>query len=345
MPITMNDYLHGIADEFTAGLFENAYRMSNILPLFPVTDIAAPVVSSEREGALPEAEFRDLGDDFTDTTAPFGTPYDDKLAILGQKFNEDIAFQDWTKAKQTVNQVDRQYKRRMKAIERTWCDYVFNGDVNTNRKAFNGLYQRISSGEFPASQHVRGAGTGAAASLKVFASAGDAQAFFEKLDEASYQAGVWGAAETDRAKGCIFTNRQGILGFQKAAKMTNYSLYTIDLFEKKWLTYNGWPLVDVGYKYNATTEILLADGYADDAGNGASASRLFIVRFSRPNGQVQSEGSDGLFVATAGQVKRLKPTAVSTTQVEHAIQWQVGLAHPGDDYCVALLDNFKWAAS
>jgi len=99
-----------------------------------------------------------------------------------------------------------------------------------------------------------------------------------------------GPAEANSFKGALFTNRTGILGFNRAAKLAGYSLNTVDLFGKRWTTYMGVPLVEVGLQRDKVTEIILrgdgTSGYPDGTALANRSAYLFGVRFSTPDGQV-----------------------------------------------------------
>jgi len=49
-----------------------------------------------------------------------------------------------------------------------------------------------------------------------------------------------------------------------------------------------------------------------------------------------------LSIITAGGIQRLTPVKTSVNITQHGLEWQVGIAHPGDDYCCGLLWNFEW---
>ncbi len=68
------------------------------------------------------------------------------------------------------------------------------------------------------------------------------------------------------------------------------------------------------------------------------------MRFSEPDGNIESPGSDGLTLVQAGPLRRLGPIA-SLTSREWGMEWILGVAHVGDEYCVSMLDDFKMAAS
>ena len=335
MPITMNDYANLIQDDLALGLYKNLVRMSDVLKLFPVVEVGAFVVTGQRWSTLPTHDFRKLNASFTEST---GTtePTEDRLAIFGGKFTADEAFAQASKLKLFRDPVQQQFDMHTVAMERGLMDNVINGDIDTEPDGFNGLFKRVDTAEFPARQRINWSDT---ASYDVLTDATHAQQFFKKLDLAMFRAGLWGATKTGGAKGALLMNSDSFLGIQDAARLAGYSLYTKDVLGYTWQTYRDVPLVDVGYKRDMSTEIILNTYNPGDAGN--DCTRIYCVRFTEPDGEVESPGSDGLTLVQAGTFRRLGPVETLTAK-EYGMEWILGLAHVGDDYCVSLLEEFAW---
>jgi len=338
MPISLVDYASLIKDEMSVGLFQNLYRMKNILPLFPVVEAKSFVVRGSKWTSLPTSAFRKLNADFSQSTGKT-EPQEDIVAILGSTFNADKAL-DKNKAELLRDPTDLQFDMHNRALERVATDYIFNGDVDTDPDAFNGLLSRFADGVFAAAQDISCSGSTDA--YKVHADAAHSAVFFDKLDEAIYAADLFGVDGQGAPRGAIFGNKASFLGIQKAAKLCGYSIQTVDVLEKKWLTYKGLPLVDVGLKRDKSTEII-TNTY--DPGDGDNdSSYLYIVRFAEPDGNVESAGSSGLFLAQAGNYEWLGPESYNVYE-KWTVQWILGLSNIGDDYCAARLKAFKMAAS
>jgi len=338
MPVSLTDYVNLIKDPMSLGLYKNLVRMSDIVKLFPVTNHGSLTVEGLRWDELPEHGFRKLNATFSEST---GTtqPAEDSLAIFGGKFSEDEAFERFSESLYR-DPVEQQFAMHTVAMERGIAQNVINGDTSSTPDGFNGLYARFDSGDFPSSQVISASGT--TDSLKVHASAANAQQFFRKLDEACYAAGIWGPQKDNAASGAILMNKTSFLGIQYAAQLAGYTLYTRDVLGYHWFSWQGLPFVDVGKQRDKSTEII-GDTYdPGDAGN--DSSRIFIVRFSEPDGDIDSPGSDGLSIVQVGGFARLGPIATLTAR-EWGLQWILGLTHIGDDYCAALLEDFKMAAS
>lgn len=340
MPISLADYAGLIKDELALGLFQNLQRMNDVVKLFPMVDVGAPVVRGVQWDQLPSHGYRKLGGSYTAST---GTtkPVEDTLAILGGSFSEDEALKQFTKSSLWRDPVQQQFDMHMKALDRKIAYDIINGDIDSDPDSFNGLYQRFDSGDFPSAQIIACGQT--TDTLKVLASADNAKAWFKYLDQAMYKAGLWGANRVDGgAKGALLMNETTFLGMQEAAKLTGYVVQVENVLGWNFATYKGVPMVDMGLQRDKSTEII---GSTYDPGDGGNdGTRLFCVRFAQPDGNIESPGSDGLVLTTAGGFRKLGPIETLTSW-EWGVEWILGMAHVGDDYCASLLHKFKMAAS
>jgi len=339
MPISIVDYENLIKDPLSLGLFQNLVRMNDILKLFPVVQVPGLTVNGLEWDTLPTPMFRDINAQFTDNTGKT-KPVEERLAVLGGSFKSDRLLQE-TKVSMYKDPVQQQFDAWNKSINRFLTDYLFNGDIDTNEKAFNGIYKRFGlAGGFPSSSKVSASGT--TDSLKVLADSTNAKLFFDALDSAMYEADLWGSGVTGTPRGALFMNKTSFIGIQKAARLTGYSIDQIDLLGYTWHNYRGIPLVDVGLKYDRTTDIILDTYDPGDAGN--DASRIYCVRFSAADGDVDSPGADGLSLIQLHPYKTLGPEEYAEYQ-RWALQWVLGLCHIGDNHSAAVLEDFKMAAS
>lgn len=346
MPISLNDYTNLIQDPLSQGLFKNLFRLNDVIKIFPVVEVGASVVRGQRWLDLPSQHFRDLNETYTEST---GTtePAEDRLAIWGGRFTEDDAYSQFTKEPQYKDPVQQQFDMHTKSMDRGIANELINGAIATEPKGFEGLHARFVSGDFPASQVFELHATNA---FNVLADAASATTFFETLDDALYQCGLYNAPETGKVNGAILLNKKSFLGMQKAAKLAGYSINVMDLLEHTWTTYRGLPFVDMGLKVDKSTEIIL-DTY-DPGDSGNDATRLYLVRFA-PTGTVKdlksalqaidNPGSDGLSLVQAGGFRKLGPIE-TLTSTEWGMEWILGMAHVGDDYCAAMIEHLQFGA-
>jgi hypothetical protein len=338
-PVSIVDYENLIKDPASLGLFRNLRRMNPIINVVPVVEVGRLVVSGQEWDTLPAMQFRDVNEQFTDDT---GTtkPVEERLAVLGGSFKSDRLF-DKLNDQMYRDPVQQQFDFWNKTIDRGVTDNFFNGDIDTQPKGFNGLYKRFGlTGGFPSASVI--SASGSTDSLKVHADAASAISFFEKLDEAIYTAGLSGLMVDGTPRGALFLNKTSYLGIQKAAKMTDFSIDQIDLLGYTWKSYAGIPLVDVGVKHDKSTDIIL-DTY-DPGDGGNDSSRIYVCRFSTPDGDIDSPGADGLSLVQAGGYGVLGPEEYAEYR-RWALQWVLGVCHIGDSYCTSVLEDFKMAAS
>lgn len=336
MPVSIVDYESLIKDPTSLGLFRNLRRMNKIINLVPIVGVGSLVVSGQEWDTLPTMQWRDINEQFTDDTGKT-KPAEERLAILGGSFKIDTLYGD-LKDQKYRDPAQLQFDFWNKAITRGLTMNFFNGDIDSNPKGFNGLYKRLSGlSEFGASAVV--SASGASSSLDVFTNQASAQQFFEKLDEAIYEAGLDGLGVDSTPRGALFTNKAGYLGIQKAAKLTGYSINTVDLLGMTWKEYGGLPLVDVGLQGDKTTEIILNTYDPGDAGN--DCSRIYVTRFAAPDGDIDSPGADGLVLVEAHPYKVLGPEQYAEYE-RWVMQWVLGICHIGDNYCASVLEDFAW---
>ena len=181
MPVSLVDYTSLIKDEYTLGLYENFYRMSDIVKLFPVVEVGSLVVRGERWKSLPTHGFRKINDTFTDSTGET-EPVEDRLAIYGGEFRIDKVYEKLNDSL-LRDPVELQFDMHNKAMERGIADHIFNGDVDTDPDGFNGLMKRFTALDFPATQRIN-VSPGAGAELHVLENQASARAFFDGLAEA-----------------------------------------------------------------------------------------------------------------------------------------------------------------
>lgn len=339
MPVSIVDYENLIQDKLSLGLFQNLIRMNDILKLIPIVRKKSLRVTGQEWDTLPTPMFRDINEQFTDSTGKT-FPVEERVAILGGSFKADRVFGDLDVALYR-DPVQQQFDMYNKSINRFVTDNLFNGDIDTEPKGFNGLYKRFGlAGGFPSGSIISASGT--TDSLKVLADATNAKLFFDALDTAMYEADLWGSGITGIPKGALFMNKTSFIGIQKAARLTGYSIDQIDLLGYTWHNYRGIPLVDVGLKYDRTTDIILDTYDPGDAGN--DASRIYCARFSEADGDIDSPGAGGLSFLEASPYKALGPEDYNEYQ-RWALQWILGIVHIGDNHSAACLEDFKMAAS
>jgi hypothetical protein len=335
----MVDYIHLVKqDGMTLGLYKNLLRCSNsVIKLFPVVEAGSLVVRGERWHTLPTHAFRKLNAmGFTQTTGTYDNR-EDRLAIFGGEFQADKVLKKLTKVPLLRDPVQEQFDMHSVAMDRGITYNIFKGDVDTTPDGFDGLGARFAKSRFPSRMQI----TGSAAPYCVLADEAHARGWFDYLDTAIKYVGLSGQGTSmggNASRGAIFTNENGYLGMQKAAKMANYTVYSKDILGWNYDTYKGLPIVDIGLQRDQATEIIT------DAGEYATGTYVYVVRFTEADNDIESPGSNGLCLIQCGNMEVLGPEDHNLYDL-YDMQWPVGLAHVGDDYCVAQIRSIKFAAS
>jgi hypothetical protein len=338
MPITLSDVIKLEKDPLLVLFTKNLLRQSDVLKIWPFSNVPGLVTRGLRYSALPSPGFRKLYGTYTDSR---GTtePVEESLAIFGSEFSVDRVLE---KVKGTLfrDPLQEQMAMHSLAVARDWVYWMINGDVDVTVDGFDGLHKRATTLHAKTGRaivDVDGAGTDA---YPVLADAAHAQQFVKYLDVAMKYANL---SVGESNKGAILMNETSWLGIQEAFKLAGYSIYTVDLLGKTWPSYMGIPFIDVGLKLDKSTEII-TDTCTDPSDAGADATRLYVVRFTEPDGDVNSPGSDGLQGIQLSPLELLGPDEGNLKDV-YNYEWVCGLSQLGDDYSLVEMDCLKFAAS
>ena len=219
MPITSAMY-EGLVqhDAQLAKLYMDLKNMSDILKLFPVTDIGRSRVSAQLWDVLPTGGYRDINEQFTESLGSTRNK-EDLIAIYGGKFPIDIAFDDYTQEPKLEDPVESQYKMHERSTALELMNDVVNGDVDVEKKGFNGLQKRLENGDQDSANLIKCA---AASNLLARQSAANAIAYLEFLDEALMEVGMFDAPAAgdsgSAARGAIFMNKKSFLAPRRVVK-------------------------------------------------------------------------------------------------------------------------------
>ena len=258
MSITLNEaknndgLVNGIIDEFR----KNNFLLGNM----PFDDC----VTASRTGCAltynyyrvtnpAKAVFRALGSEFNNQTITKQKMSVD-LKVFGGAFDMDRIS---AKSNELVDEIEFQSRQMIKAVGSLFNDTVINGDISADSKAFDGLEKALtgSSTEF---------NTGTAIDLSTSATVdSNYKTFLDKLDEF--------ILSLDGTPSALLGNTALIAKIRACARRANSCCSeSVDDFGRPVLTYNGIPLVDLGYKSGTTTPV---------APVASGATNLYAVRF------------------------------------------------------------------
>jgi hypothetical protein len=172
--------------------------------------------------------------------------------------------------------IQLQVEGKLRSMALQWNDKLINGDVGTEPNSFDGLKKRVAG--LPTRQTVYWAASNAAP-LDPTASAANARSFFNRLRTAKRYCN---GGQVD----AILCNEDFVLGIAAALlylqSAGNYLTITKDQFDLEVVSYQGIPLVDMGYKEDLSTEILTTTETAGDA--GADSMSQYFVAFNNKEG-------------------------------------------------------------
>ncbi|CAK0772544.1 conserved hypothetical protein [Gammaproteobacteria bacterium] len=289
----------------------------------PFKDVKGLQVSATRWQTLPSAGFRTYGGGYTESS---GRTEDvsDTLALLGGDVKYDTVAEK-VEAK-SESPIVTQMKMKTKAVAFTFNDTFFNGDQGVNPDAFEGLKKRVSN--MPARQTIDLASS--TDSLKILASAANEKLFLDALHQAIKV--VDGATH-------IFCNENTWIKFGSVLRDLGLSYNVVELYDRRWETFAGVPLVDVGLKSDKSTEIITSTEDPGDGGNDATS--IYVARMDTDDGLcgIQLAGTSiNVYDPLNGNEMEAGPQRL------RRIDWAVGLTAPSQ-YSICRIKGFKMAAS
>ena len=318
---TLSEYAKLERDDLKSAVITTFLRYSQIMDFLQWENVGALTQQATRWNTLPDVGFRKIGGDYAASNGTYDQVWESVYAF-GGKLSMDRIF-DLTSNTIRDPRVD-QTEMKLKSLAMTFNDYFINGDHATNADAFEGIKKRVSL--MPSRQTVYAAAYDGPP-LDPTASTANARAFLDAIDKSiKYcNAGQCNA---------IFLNENTYLGFTSVVRYAQVSGanmldVTQDSFDRQIISYQGIPLIDVGYKSDLTSEII-SDTELDGTGTYL-ASSMYFVSYDDLEGVhgIQLKDIDILDDFSSGP---LLPAKV--------IDWICGLASWGK-YGIVHLRNFE----
>lgn len=272
-------------DDLQRGVIEVFIQESNILDRIPMLEINGNAYAYNSEAALPGVEFRAVNSRYAESTGIVNQA-SERLVILGGDADVDTFIQQ---TRSNLNdQRAIQTRMKVKAANYKFQDTFFNGDVEDDANAFDGLKKRIT-GDQVVTADTNG--------LPVLGTTDeDKHKFLDKLDEAIAKVGQVDA---------IYLNASILAKLKSSARRLHFYDQTTDDFGKTVSMYNGIPLIDPGFRLDSagkpTVPIL---PQTEKVGSSSVTSSIYFVKF----GQDESDGgvtgltNGGIQVRDLGEV-------------------------------------------
>lgn len=144
MALTMTEAAKLTQDMLLRGVIETIISESWLLNYLPFETILGNAVTYNQEATLPTATFYSVGDTWTED-APTFAQKTAKLAILGGDVDVDNFLQQTYANPNDL--AAAAVAAKAKAVGRKWSDTFWNGDVNADPKAFDGIHKSLAAGQ------------------------------------------------------------------------------------------------------------------------------------------------------------------------------------------------------
>lgn len=311
-------------DDLRAGVIMTLLRYSPIMDKIPWENTGSLRSEATRWNTLPDTGFRKIGGTYTASEGSYDQIWE-SVYPFGGKISWDRIFE---LTKNTIKDpVADQVEMKLRSLALTFNNYFINGDHAVDEDGFEGLKKRVAA--MPTRQTVYAAGA-ASAALDPTASTANGRAFIDAWEKAVQYCN---AGQVN----AIFMNENMILGFTRVLRYLNIAGgqildYTKDNFSRRVLSWNGIPFVDVGYKYDLTTEIITDTEVAGDSGTDATS--VYFVSYD------SIEGMTGI------QLKNMDIIDSDDDQLQKSkiIDWICGLATWGK-YGLVRMANCEGASN
>ena len=225
-----------------------------------------------------------------------------------------------------------QIEMKLKVLAYQYKDAFINGDHASDVNSIEGLKKRISN--LPSRQYVRADGTGASAALDPLASVANARKWYDGLEKAFKRC-------NDGMVDLMLANEETYLGFGRIFRYMqsggSYLSTTTDVLGREFVTFKGKPIMDMGLKYDQSTEIIGNSETADDGGTDATS--IYFASFD------EMQGLSGVEVEPLQIYDPLNGAeSPSAPQKMRRIDWWNGLFMAGS-YGLVRYTNFESATN
>lgn len=309
--ITLGQLAQVETEPVKKGILMNLIREFSVMEVLPFQSVSSLRNVAIRWGKLPTGgTWRKLNEGYTAAQEGTVEPVEESLFGFGGEITYDRVIGKITNT--IVDPIVLQTEMKLKAISIGLKNAFINGDHLTDEDSIEGLKKRVSN--LPARQTVYFASS-TSAGLDVTASAANARTFVNKLDE------MWEYCLGGKVD-AIFCNEKFKIGIKKAFNYLqsagNYFDVTKDMLGRKYLTYNGATLYDMGYDTDQSTEIITN---TETGGTGSSnTTSIYMASFD------QTEGLNGMQLEPLQAYDPLNGAeSASTPSKMLRIDWWMGL--------------------
>jgi len=236
MAITLAQAKVGMADKVDQTVVDEFRRGSLLLDALTFDNAVAPGTGGStltygymRKKTPATAQFRALNSEYTPQEAS-REKHTAELKVFGGSFQIDRVIAN---SSGTIDEIDYQLKEKIKAATNLFHNAVINGDSATDTNCFDGLNKALvgTNTEINTSSYID-LSTSAALDANY-------KAFLDALDEF--------LAELGGKPNMLMGNSKLITKIKQVARRAGYLTQSEDAFGKKVDSYDGIPLIDLGY--------------------------------------------------------------------------------------------------
>lgn len=236
MPITLEQAKVGMADKVDQQVIDEFRRNSLLLDRMIFDDAVSPGTGGStlaygyvRLKTPARAQFRNINEEYTPQEAD-REEHIARLKIFGGSFEIDRVIAETSGA---VDEVQFQLQEKIKAASNLFHYTVINGDSAVDSKAFDGLDKALvgSSTELNTDSYIDLSDTNALDT--------NYKAFMDMLDDF--------LSELDGKPTFLLGNSKLMTKIRAVARRTGYLTPSEDAFGRKVDTFDGIPLIDLGY--------------------------------------------------------------------------------------------------
>ena len=275
-------------DDLQRGVLETFVQESSVLDRIPFLTIQGNAYAYNEEATLPGVAFRAVNTGYTGSTGTVN-PKSEKLCILGGDADVDRFI---VQTRGNLNdQRAIQTRMKVKSASYFFQDKFINGDTAVDTNGFDGLKKRLTGAQ------VIAAGTNG---LPIVGNGTtDPHVFLDKLDEL-----VGSVPGLNGGNGALYANSKIIGKIRSAARrIGGVEIVREDLTQKRIVTWNGIPLLDMG-QTAAGVDIL---PQTETQGSSSLASSIYAVKFGSSEGDQAVTGltNGGVQVRDLGELDAL----------------------------------------
>jgi hypothetical protein len=315
---------------YEAAVISDMLRQSKLLQVMPIKDVDGVKITGTRWNTLPATGTRQIGGTWT-ASEGIVEEVESTLNIYGGEITVDRIL---TKIAAKEDVLSVQTKMKVRSMMSTFNYDVINGDNSVDPNTMEGIDKLISNQ--PTRMTLDCAASGSPA--YVLNSATTRTAFIDKLHEAMHYVG----ADDGSGTPVILMNEKSYLGVSQVLRNSGLLNTAKDAYDREWSEFMGAKLIDVGLKYDQSTEIIVNTTNATSSSAGDSTC-IYVCRLATEDGLYLAQlkgtspepydplnGAEGGLAANPGYLRR--------------IEWVIGL-HQTGRYACAKIKGVKFASS